>query len=216
MPEEVAQSIAEFFAQFPRRVYVKDQIIIHAGDEPQYVYYIVSGKIKQHDITYRGDDVIVNILKSGAYFPMQWPLTGMPNKYFYVAETDAEVRLAPPEKVVAYLKDNPEILIDLLTRVYVGIDGLLGRMVQLMSGSAKSRLIYELVIECQRFGEMAEDGSSFIAVNESDLAARAGLSRETVSREMQKIGKDNLVHVSHSGILIRDLSKLEQLLYSEA
>jgi CRP-like cAMP-binding protein len=151
-------------------------------------------------------------MSKGAFFPMQWALTAMSNKFFYVAESDIEARVAPPEPVINFLKENPDVVLDLLTRVYIGVDGLLGRMVQLMSGSAQSRLLYELLIECRRFGEKAADGSCFIAINESELAARAGLSRETVSREMQKLSRNGLVHVSHSGILIERLDELERKL----
>ncbi len=208
MPKEITLKIEEYFSQYNRRTYKKDQILIHAGDEPQHIYYLISGKVRQYDITYRGDEIILNIMKPGAFFPMQLALTKIPNKYFFVAETDIEVRVAPIDASVAFLKDNPDVMLDLLTRVYRGVDGLLGRMVELMSGSAQSRLIYELIVECRRFGEWAEDGSCFIAVNESDLAARAGLSRETVSREMQKIGKNGLIHISHSGILIKEPNEL--------
>ena len=43
------------------------------------------------------------------------------------------------------LQANPDVVYDLLTRLYRGLDGLLGRMSQLMAGSAKSRLMYELL-----------------------------------------------------------------------
>jgi len=99
-----------------------------------------------------------------------------------------------------------------LTRVYTGLDGLLGRMAHLMAGSAKSRLMYELIIECRRFGEKNKDGSCLININETDVASRAGLSRETVSREIQKLRKDNLLRPAQKGILINDLDQFEKKL----
>ena len=41
---------------------------------------------------------------------------------------------------------------DGLSRLYTGMEGLLGRIVQLMSGGARSRLLYELAVKCRRFG----------------------------------------------------------------
>lgn len=212
MASETNQKIEAYFAQYRKREYPKDQIIIHADDEPEFVYYIESGKVRQYGISYRGDEVVVNVMRQGAFFPVQGLLTGLPNTFFYAAQTDSVIRLASPEKTKVFLEQNPDVVLDLLTRVYVGTEGLLGRMVQLMSGNAHSRLMYELVIECRRFGEWDEDGDCFIRVNESELAARAGLSRETVSREIQKLTKKEIVQISHSGIMIRDLKALERQL----
>jgi CRP-like cAMP-binding protein len=96
-----------------------------------------------------------------------------------------------------------------LTRVYIGLNGLLGRMVQLMSGSARSRLIHEVLVECKRFGNEQQDGGYIVAVTEGDIAARAGLTRETVSREIKKLSKLGLMEMTHRGIAVRDIVLLE-------
>ena len=46
-------------------------------------------------------------------------------------------------------------------------------------------------------------------MSESDLGARAGLSRETVSREMNKLVNENLVKVTRGRIIVDDIGKLE-------
>lgn len=83
------------------------------------------------------------------------------------------------------------MLYDLLSRVYRGVDGLLGRLTHLMASSARTRLVYELVVEGERFGTEREDGAITLDINEKDLGARAGLSRETVSREAHKLKNEN-------------------------
>jgi CRP-like cAMP-binding protein len=212
MAAEISEKLEKHFSQYPHRSYPKGQILIHGGDAPQHIFYIVKGNVRQYDISYRGDEIIVNVFKPQNFFPMLWAITRKPNKYFFEADTDVEVRLAPVDETVNFLKDNPDILFDLLSRVYKGLDGVLGRMVHLMSGSAKSRVLYELAVECRRFGKIAENGSCLISISEGDLAGRAGLSRETVSREINKLSQEGLVNVSHSGILISDLKSLESKL----
>jgi CRP/FNR family cyclic AMP-dependent transcriptional regulator len=215
MPTDITSQIEQHFSQYPLRSYPKGQILIHAGEDPEHIYYLVKGKVRQYDISYRGDEIVVNVFKSGAFFPMIWAITGTQNNYFFDAETSIEVRAAPAEATVDYLKANPDVMFDLLTRLYRGMEGVLGRMVQLMSGSAKSRVLYELLIEGRRFGKLAEDDSCRLSINEGELAARAGLSRETVSREMQKLSHDGLVKVTPSGILIKHMTNLEERLSAE-
>lgn len=212
MATDVSAKIEQHFSQYPKRSYPKGQILIYAKEEPESIFFIASGTVRQYDISYRGDEIIVNVFKAGAFFPMLWALTKRANNYFFDAETAVEVHVAPVEDTLDFLRANPDVVLDLLTRVYSGIDGLLGRMVHLMSGSAQSRLLYELVIACRRFGQMADDGSCDLSLHESDLAARAGLSRETVSREMQKLHKEDLLRLQPGGIHINNCGVLEQKL----
>ena len=207
--------VEEFFASYPLRKYPKDQILIHGGDDPQHIFYVAKGKVRQYDISYRGDEVVMNIYKAGAFFPMLWALTDLPNRHFFSAESAVEVRVAPKDETLAFVTANPDVALDLLRRLYIGVDGLLGRMAHLMAGSARSRLLYELIVEAKRFGEPVEDGGLLVAIRESDLAARAGLSRETVSREMQKLIKQGLATMKSQQIIVHNLNKLEEKLGTE-
>lgn len=212
METSVTNTIEKFFSQYRVRKYPRGQILIFNGDDTDVIYNLVSGRVKQYDVTYRGDEVILNVFKPPAFFPMSMAINKAPNPYIYEAETDIEVRQAPVNATLAFLKSNPDVVFDLLSRVYRGLDGILVRMVYLMASSAKGRLTFELLMTCRRFGEKNEDGSYTIAMNETDLAARAGLSRETVSREMKKLEKDDLVSIESGKIIVKDFAKLEEKL----
>jgi CRP/FNR family transcriptional regulator, cyclic AMP receptor protein len=215
MGTAVQQKVAAFFARYPEHTFVAGQLLVLAQEDPPAIFYLVSGKVRQYDISYRGDEVVVNVFKPQVFFPMLWAITKAPNRYFFAAETAIAVRAAPPDKVLAFLQANPDVMYDLLTRLYIGVDGLLGRMAHLMAGSAKSRVMYELLLECRRFGKVKDDGSCLIVLKEADVAARAGLSRETVSREIQKIKHDNLITTGRTGIVITDVAALEEKLGTE-
>lgn len=209
MNQAVDKKIERYFSAYPERTYPKGQILIHGGDDPQHIFYLVRGKVRQYDISYRGDEVVVNVYKTGSFFPMLWALTGKPNRYFFSADEEVRVRQAPKDATLDFLRSNPDVTLDLLTRLYVGVDGVLGRMAHLMAGSAKSRLMYELVIECKRFGVIEKSGVK-VSLSETELAARAGLTRETVSREIQKLIKAGLVKSSgQKQLLITDLQAME-------
>jgi len=215
MDSTISHKIDQFFSQYPKRSYPKDQIIIFAGENPDKVYYVVEGKVAQYDISYRGDEVITNIFKPPAFFPMSNAINGIDNHLFFKTETETVVHLAPPADVIAFLKTNPDVMLDLLSRVYRGMDGILGRVVHLMSGTARSRLIYELIIECRRFGHKEQSKGFVLDTHEKDLAARSGLSRETVSREMKRLKEQSIIAITSDGIHVLDLARLEGLLGSE-
>lgn len=212
MGKTVPELVEEFFSKYRTRKYAKGQVLILNGDDTRFVYNLVSGRVKQYDVTYRGDEIILNVFKPAAFFPMSLAINHTDNPYTYEAETNIEVRQAPAQEVVAFLKANPEVTFDLLSRVYRGLDGVLGRMAHLMSASAKGRLMFELLNACRRFGEKTAEGGFVLTMGESDLGARAGLSRETVSREMKKLIDENLVAHRSGVITIKNSEAFEEKL----
>lgn len=212
MPTSVSQKIDGFFSSYPKRSYPKNHIIVFPNEAPEHIYFLIKGSVRMYDISYRGEEVVVNIFKPSAFFPMSWAINHDNNQFFYATDEDSEVYVAPIESTLAFVKDNPDVLLDLLGRVYRGLDGILGRMVRLMSGSAGSRLLYELIIECRRAKNGPTTKHYTVPLNEIGLAARTGLTRETVSREIHKLKEKSLVSISTKGILVKDIPAIEKML----
>lgn len=109
--------------------------------------------------------------------------------------------MVPVDEALEFVKDNPDVAMDLLSRIYRGMDGACSAgVVHLMSGPARSRLLYELIIECRRSGKKAKEGSYTLDTSEVDLAACSGLSRETVSREVHKLKEAGLAKVGNKAV----------------
>jgi CRP-like cAMP-binding protein len=212
MDDDIHKKIDTFFKKYPKRTYPKGQIVIFGGESPENIFYIVSGKISQYDISYRGDEIVINLFKPPAFFPMSWAINKTPNRYFFKAEEASEVYIAPPDDVIVFLKENQTVMFNLLSRLYNGIDGVLARTVHLMSGSARSRVMYELFIEANRFGRKLSDNSYELKISESDLGTHAGLTRETISREIKQLKENGIVQHEDHHIIIKDMATLKKQL----
>lgn len=201
--------VATFFEKREEKYRAKDTILAMPGSNLKAVMYLVDGIVEQYDITPEGNKVIVNIFKPGSFFPMSWAINNTPNSYFFAALSDVRFKQAAPEAVVQLLKDNPEVAFDLLSRVYKGTDAILRRLVLASSGMASARLIFELIVEAYRFGVKKGDGVIAVKVKQGSLAARSGLARETVSRELHKLERAGLVELRAGEIVLRvdDLEK---------
>lgn len=215
MPSTVRDKVHSYFSGYPLRHYPKGQILVFADESPECIFYIVKGRVRKYDVSYRGDEVIINVFQPPAFFPASWAINKTPNHFFYKTETEVDLHVVPTEDARTFLLENPDVAFDLLSRMYQGLEGVYGRMVHLMSGTAKSRLLYELVIECRRFGVTQADGKCLLKTNEIDLASRSGLSRETINREMRKIKASGLVAVTKQGIIVNDLNQLVKILGKE-
>jgi CRP-like cAMP-binding protein len=207
MDETLLEKIDVFFSKYKYQKYKKGEILIRAEDSPQGVFYLKAGNVKQYTISRKGDELAINIFKPSSFFPMSWAINETANVYFFEAMTDAEVYLAPKEETVKFIQNNPDVLFDLMKRVYKGVDGILTRMTYLMGGNAYGRLITELLIYAKRFGKGKNEVE--ITISEKDLAAQSGMTRETVSREMKILKDKGIITLTNSKLTIKSLQKLE-------
>jgi len=209
MQSSATKTVENFFSKYTLRRFKKGQVLILDGEGTNKVYYLVSGRVKVYDISYRGDEIILNAFPPGTFFPVALLVNKAPNRYIYEAESDIEVRQAPTADVIALLHSEPSVVYLLLSQQYTRLDDILGRMSHLMASSAKRRLIYELLLECRYYGKLQPGGKHILHITEKDIGARAGLSRETVSREINKLKREKLVGVDHNIITILNMAELE-------
>ncbi len=202
MNSDVRKKVEAFFEGRPERRFAKGDMVAFAHEDHSAVLYLREGVVEQYDITPEGNKVTVNMFKPPAFFPMSWALNGTRNTYFFSALTDIRAAEASPEETKKFLEENADVAVDLLSRVYKGTDGLLRRLVLASSGLASTRLIFELIIEAYRFGTPQKDGRVLVKVQRGSLAARAGLARETVSRELHRLEAAGLAELVRGGVLV--------------
>lgn len=209
----ITRQVDTFFASYPSREYKKGEVFIRGGDDPKGIYYLKEGHVRQYVFTKEGEEITLNMYKPGAFFPMSWAVNDYQNLYYFETMDASWMSLAPKDDVVEFVREKPEVLFDLLQRVYVGLDGILSRMEHLMSGKASQRLITILLISAKRFGKQQQDGILIsLKLTHQDLANLAGLSRETVSREMIQLKQLNLIDYTNTSITITSLEALEKRL----
>lgn len=211
MNDAIHAKVEGYFSQFPLKKYAKSEIITLANQEPEGVMYLVEGIVEQYDITPQGNKTVVNVYKPPAFFPMSWAINAVPNSYFFGAVSQVGMHIAPRDAALQFIKQNPDVAFDLLSRVYRGTDAILRRLVIAAEGIASRRLIFELIIEAYRFGALDDNNDVTFSIKQSVLAARSGLARETVSREMRKLQLNGLI-VRKNQSITTNLRCLETLL----
>ena len=206
------EAISTFFNDYPLQKYKKGHLLILPGEMTETAYFLVEGKIKVYDKSYRGDEIIITNRIPPNLFPISFVLNSEPTRYYYEASTDITVHMAPTSDVRQFFDANPKIVLDLLSTAYTVLNNVLERMVHYITSNAKHRLIYALITECREFGTEELNNSYRINVNEKEIGSRAGLSRETVSREARSLKRMKLLEVHHNYMIIPDLQRLESYL----
>ncbi len=211
MDNNVQKRLDDFFGKYKSVSYDKGEIIIRADEEPSGVFLLKDGIVRMYGISSQGEELSINIYKPISFFPMSWVLNDTISHYYFEAVTNVSVLKSPKLEFLEFLKKEPEVLFNLVKRIYKGLDGYFTRMEFLMSGNAEARLITELLIYGKRFGEKKAEG---IVVNfkltEKDIASQSGVTRETVSRQLSKLKEKGLIEYRNKTLIIKDLSMLEE------
>lgn len=216
MEPTVADKLQLFFKPYKQVNFSQGALLISSHEKPKRIFFLEKGIVRQYAVSKDGNEMTLNLYKPGAFFPMAYAFNSTANRYNFEATGEATVRIAPVEAVITFLKTEPDVLLDLTKRVFLGLDGLLSHVEQLMSGNAQARLIMALIVLAKRFG-VAREGSVTLPqkLTHQDVASLVGLSRETVSRELMHLKQRKLLDYANNTITIFDVKKLEQHLAGE-
>ncbi|MFA5828786.1 MAG: Crp/Fnr family transcriptional regulator [Candidatus Shapirobacteria bacterium] len=216
MHTDKTKAFEEFYKQFTVRDYKKGEMLIRADDDPQGIFCLKKGYVRQYTISKAGFELTLHILKPISYFPMVWAVNGTPNVYFFEALTPVEVGRAPRDQVVNFIKDKPTIIFELLSELIEDYAESLMRIEHLVFSDAHRRVISVLIYIAKHFGEVRDKG---IIVNhrftQQDIATLVGVARETASIEMAKLEKDGFVKYIDHAMVFKDMDKLESELLTD-
>lgn len=205
-----------FYKQFTIRNYKKGEMLIRADDDPQGIFCLTKGYVRQYTISKTGFELTLHILKPISYFPMVWAINGTPNVYYFEALTPVEVGRAPREQVVNFIKDKPTVIFTLMSELLEDYAETLTRVEHLVFSDAYRRVISVLLYIAKHFGEKHIKG---IIVHhrftQQDIATLVGIVRETASNELVKLEKKGLLKYIDHSILFENLKKLNAELSSQ-
>jgi CRP-like cAMP-binding protein len=208
-PHNRTSEFATFYQQFVIRNYKKGEMLIRADDDPQGIFCLTKGLVRQYTISQTGNELSLHILKPISYFPMVWAVNGTPNVYFFEALTPVEVGRAPRDQVVNFIKDKPNLLFALMSQLLEDYAETLKRIEHLVFSDAYRRVISVLVYIAKHFG--IAQGKKIIVdhrFTQQNIATLVGVARETASLELIKLEKKGLVKYIDHSMLFEDIDKL--------
>ena len=209
MNQDKVKEFETFYKQFKIRNYKKGEMLIRADDDPQGIFYLKKGYVRQYTYSKTGSELTLHILRPVAYFPMVWAINGTPNVYYFEALTAVEVGRAPRDDVVNFIKDKPTIIFELLSELIEDYAETLKRIEHLVFSDAYRRVISVLLYIAKHFGEKIDKA---VIVHhrftQQDIATLVGVARETASNEMSKLEKKRLVKYIDHAMLFENIKKL--------
>lgn len=209
MNQKLKQKTESFFLRFPKKILKKGEVIVEAEETPEEAFYLKKGYVRAYTMSPQGIELTLHIFTPGSYFPMMFILNDLENRYYFEALTQSEIFVIPKGKIISFLRKNPAVLEDLTSRLLRGLDKMMLRIEYLVYSSAKVRVSSALMFLTHHFGKKA---GTIIKISlpftHREIAAFAGISRETVSRELKKLQKDKIIGYKKQFITIKYLDRL--------
>jgi CRP/FNR family transcriptional regulator, arginine deiminase pathway regulator len=199
-----------FFDDFPTTTYKKGSLILMSDEEPEGMYYLKSGFVRQYAKKADGSVLYLHIYRPGSCFPLMWLFNDTKNRYTYEAMTEAVIRKAPGAKVKAFFGKHPEIVEYFMGRILLGLDGILARMESLVLDNAYRKTILLFGYFAKTFG--VKEGNRIritVPMSHREIALWIGTARETASVVTEQLKQKGIINYHGKHYEICDVNALE-------
>lgn len=211
--ESNTNQLAQLFHQGERLEYGKNEYVIRPGEEQTGVFYIESGLVKSFNYTRYGEENLLSLRKENEIIGLTLAITGQKLDVMYTALAPSILWRLSADEFLNYLRANTEVsltVIKLLTEMYrLHSEHILN----LEYRSVRERLIAFLLSICWRFGKKVNGNVVIEApLRHQDIASYINASRETTSRELNRLQNIGLIEFSQGLITLKDVPKLRSYL----
>lgn len=204
--------LAELLKAGRRMRHRKGQVVF-AKDEPgAAMMAVLSGSVKISSTSLDGREIIYAVLSAGETFGEIALLDGAGRTADATAQTDCELLVLDRRNFLAFLTRYPEVAVRLLAIVARRLRRTDAQIADILFSSLRARLAKLLLELSTRDGPPLASGAGRASrISQSEIAARLGSARESVSRQLNAWRKDGIVAIENRAIAIRDADALRAL-----
>ena len=200
--------LLDLFKSASDRHFPKGQIILYEGDPVNRLYQIDEGFVKVYNILANGTERIIFIYGPGDIFPLTSYLSGFGvARYFYECMKEAKVKVMNLAIFENKIKGKPELAQEMIKYSYLTNQQFVQRIDILSVNDTRRKIISLLAFLLAKAGD--KSGKLNLTLTSKDFADLAGVTRETVSVQLNKLRRDGLISGNHQ--IIVDVNYLNKL-----
>lgn len=185
--------------------------LFHKGDAGDGCYRLDKGLLKVCLTSPKGEERIIAFLRSGAIVGDLAVIDGLPRSASIAAMTDSELHFVSQVAFQHFARKHPEIYQHLAKMLAARLRSADDNIASFAFLPMKARVARALLDLAEDLGEETTSGGILIPrmINQSDLAAMAGVARENTNRILSEWKRSNLVTKSSDSYWIADKARLE-------
>jgi CRP-like cAMP-binding protein len=206
LPPDAAEELRRLGA---RRRFPAGAVLFVTGDPAHEALVLLSGEVKVSVGSAEGKEIVLEVFEAGALLGELSVIDGKPRSATVTALTPVEVLAVAAGSFNDFLDRHPKVLRRLLIDVIGRLRSRVRHQLEFGAGDALGRVCARLADLADRYGE--PDGDVVVVhspLNQSELAAWTGLSREAVVKALRALRQLEWVDVRGRTLVVRDLDRL--------
>ena len=193
------------------RRYKRNEQIVARDSESRDLFLVVSGSVEVANFSSSGREIAYATIAAGEYFGELSAIDDQPRSATVSAAEDCLVAVMPRTLFLDLMRDQPEAALKVLNRLARIIRICDDRIMDLSTLGAVQRVYIELLRICGPDPAVAGLWSVYPMPTQSDIAARASTTRETVARVISQLTQDELIQRKGRTLYINDRERLQGL-----
>jgi CRP/FNR family cyclic AMP-dependent transcriptional regulator len=187
------------------------EMLFRQGDEVApgsgAFYGVVSGGIKASSLREDGKEAILVVLESGNWFGELSLIDRQPRTHDATAIGEVEV-LALPRAAFDRLMLRPAFALGVCRMLAGRVRSLYGMVEDATLRSTRARVARRLLLLARGDATQARDSRAVVPVSQEALAMMLGVSRQTLSKELQGLVRAGAVSLGYGKIAIVSVDRL--------
>lgn len=194
---------------FHEKSYRKNQVIFLEEEVGNYMYVVLAGRIKVTKSTLKGKESILAIHKAGDFFGEMALLDGRTTPATVSAMEDCRIATIGRQDFDQFLMGNQKIVRQII-QVLCARLRYVWDQIQSMSYSTADARVRAALMQLSRKHGIADSRGMIIdlKITHQELAEMVGISRETVTRTLASLQKQNIILMENRRIVVLDRKAL--------
>jgi CRP/FNR family transcriptional regulator len=179
--------------------YRKNESILLEADTNKFMYIILSGRVKAVRMNEDGNEIIMAIHESGHFFGEMSLIDGKTTPASVIALADSLIAIISDSDFYSILFAQQKVVRNLLEILSARLRNSWDTIQLLNFKNASQRAIMLFVMLSEEYGKRTSEGIVLnIRLTHQDISDMTGLTRETVTRVIDKLQKSGDISITEN------------------
>lgn len=199
---------ATFRSQGMFQTFSPNDIIYEEGQNSNYIYLVVKGIVKTHQLEASGKELITSLMKADDFFGFSSFSKNQPYHESATAIEYTELYAIPKDDFFELLKENHKLVLEFIELLTSSLFEIKDELLDMAYSSVRKKTAQTILKFAEKLQKAPEQP---IRICRNDLASVAGIATESLIRTLSSFKKEGLIAIEGRNIRIVALEKLARL-----